>query len=179
MHTTEIIDYWYKYGVWFLMDTDLRVIFRLVGEAFFKYWIVLATHSSAVCEATCSWHDKYIFNNYLSDRIGEPIETCICCNKLTRVHIIPSTVLLEKHLLIISNLGCTREWKISDIMNGAYFSHSIRNTLTYSRNCFLSMMAVEQNDRLYYTRQKYWRCPAFWGILGAMVVSGKLTKSIY
>jgi hypothetical protein len=36
------------------MDTDLRVIFRLVGEAFFKYWIVLATHSSAKFEATCS-----------------------------------------------------------------------------------------------------------------------------
>jgi hypothetical protein len=28
----------------FLRDTDLRVIFRLVGEAFFKDWIVAVTH---------------------------------------------------------------------------------------------------------------------------------------
>jgi len=28
----------------FSEDTDLRVIFRLVGEAFFKDWIVAVTH---------------------------------------------------------------------------------------------------------------------------------------
>jgi hypothetical protein len=38
----------------FLRDTDLRAIFRLVGEAFFKDWIVAATHSSAKFEALCS-----------------------------------------------------------------------------------------------------------------------------
>jgi len=41
----------------------------------------------------------------------EPIKTCSYCNILTRVDIISSTVLLEKHLLMISNLGCTRELK--------------------------------------------------------------------
>jgi len=38
----------------FLRDTDLREIFRLVGEAFFKDWIVAATHSSAEFEVSCS-----------------------------------------------------------------------------------------------------------------------------
>ena len=37
-----------------LLDTDLRVVFRLVGEAFFKDWIVAATHSAAKFEALCS-----------------------------------------------------------------------------------------------------------------------------
>ena len=40
-----------------LLDTDLRVVFRLVGEAFFKDWIVAVTHSSAIFEATCSWQE--------------------------------------------------------------------------------------------------------------------------
>jgi len=35
-----------------LLDTALRVIFRLVGEAFFKDWIVAVTHSSAKFEAS-------------------------------------------------------------------------------------------------------------------------------
>jgi len=43
------------------------------------------------------------------DRKGERIETYIYFNKLTRVDIISSTVLLEKHLLIISNLECARD----------------------------------------------------------------------
>ena len=38
----------------FLGDTDLKEIFKLVGEAFFKDWIVAVTHSSAIFEATCS-----------------------------------------------------------------------------------------------------------------------------
>jgi hypothetical protein len=38
----------------YIEDTDLREIFKLVGEAFFKYWIVAATHSSAKSEATSS-----------------------------------------------------------------------------------------------------------------------------
>jgi len=57
------------------------------------------------------------------------------------------TVLLEKHLLMISNLWCIRVKKNSEIENQAYFSRSIRNTLTYSRNFFVSVMAVEQIDR--------------------------------
>jgi len=43
----------------FLTDTDLREIFKLVGEAFFKDWIVAATHSSAKLEALCSYHQRY------------------------------------------------------------------------------------------------------------------------
>jgi len=37
-----------------LLDTALRVIFRLVGDVFFKDWIVAVTHSSANFKATCS-----------------------------------------------------------------------------------------------------------------------------
>jgi hypothetical protein len=43
-------------------DTDLREIFRLVGEAFFKDWTVAEIHSSPKLEASCSWHNKYVFS---------------------------------------------------------------------------------------------------------------------